>query len=270
MSVTIIQGEAADVLPRLAEKAHLVYADPMYATGRDHYLAGTSTVAFSDRWPTKLAFLSYLTSLISASREALCDEGALVVHCDPNLSHHVRSICDAVFGSENFCDEITWAYRRWPTKSHRLQRFHDTLIRYAVDPSRARFNVLYEPLAASTLKQWGKGKQKAVMVNGERARSSTGEEESPGVPMSDVWSDIPRIAPRALERVGFPTQKPQALLERVISLWSDEGDHVCDPTMGSATTLLAAHKLGRRATGIDRSPVAIATARARLAAAGMD
>ena len=268
--IEIIEGEAADVLPSLAEKAHLIYLDSCFDTGRDFFMQkGPPVLAFSDRWPSHAAFRAYLRSLIFAAREALCDEGSLVAHCDSTFSHLVRTLCDEAFGPENYCDEIAWCYRRWPTKSRRTQRFHDTLIRYAVDPARARFNVLYKPLAASTLKQWGTGKQRAVMVDGARTRSSTGEEESPGVPMSDVWTDIPRIAPRALERVGFPTQKPQALLERVISTFSNEGDLVIDPTMGAATSLLAAHKLRRRVIGIDRSPVAIATARARLAAAGL-
>jgi site-specific DNA-methyltransferase (adenine-specific) len=105
------------------------------------------------------------------------------------------------------------------------------------------------------------------MENGRRKRSSSTEAESQGVPLGDVW-DIGIIAPVARERTGFPSQKPEKLLERLVNVLTDPGDLVLDPYAGSGTTLAVAHRLGRRFVGIDESPVAVATIESRLAAQG--
>ena len=135
--------------------------------------------------------------------------------------------------------------------------------------TKPRFNVPYEPLAASTLATWGKNKQRAVFEkDGRRARSSTTEEATQGVPMGDVW-EIGVIAPVSRERTGYPSQKPEALLERLVLALSDEGEVVLDPYAGSGTTLAVAARLGRTFVGIDQSEVALGIATNRLEAAGI-
>ena len=129
-----------------------------------------------------------------------------------------------------------------------------------------RFNPLYEPLAPSTLATWGTGKQRAVFENGRRLRSSTTKNETPGVPMGDVW-DIGVIAPVSKERTGWPTQKPEALLERLVSALTSPGDTVLDPYAGSGTTLAVAARLGRHFVGIDESAAALEIASERLRSA---
>jgi hypothetical protein len=177
----------------------------------------------------------------------------------------VRLLGDRVFGEDAFASEVVWRYRRWPSKTPNFQRVHDVLLRWVADPSfDPRWNQLYEPLAPSTLKTWGTGKQLAVVEGGKRVRSSTTAKESPGVPLGDVW-DIGIIAPVAKERVDFPTQKPEKLLERLVLSLTGPGDFVLDPYCGSGTTLVVAERLGRPWVGIDSSSVATRVARERLA-----
>src|SRR5208282_2878506 len=132
------------------------------------------------------------------------------------------------------------------------------------------WNQPYERLAASTLATWGTNKQRAVFSrDGRRSRSSSTDVATSGVPMGDVW-EIGVIAPVAKERTGYPSQKPEALLERLIGALSNEGDTVLDPYAGSGTTLAVARRTGRGFVGIDAGPVAIETTLERLRAAGAE
>jgi site-specific DNA-methyltransferase (adenine-specific) len=181
----------------------------------------------------------------------------------------VKIVCDELFGADCFASEIVWRYRRWPSKTRNFQRVHDVLLRYVKDPAATpRFRQLYEPLAQSTLRTWGTRKQRAVVdKSGRRTRSSSTEEATPGTPLGDVW-EIGIVAPVAHERTGYPTQKPEALLERLIEACSQPGDLVLDPYAGSGTTLAVARRLGRRSVGIDLGDEALGVARARLSALG--
>ncbi len=269
---------ALDALqPELEEAVTLAYLDPPFLTGRTHSrvertrsassrtITRTSRYAFDDRWDGLTHYLSELGERLEALRSTLAPHGSVVVHVDSKTSHYVKVLCDEIFGQDAFASEIIWRYRRWPAKTRNFQRVHDVLLRYVKDPSaRPRFNQLYEPLAASTRATWGSRKQQAVVgKNGRRLRSSTTAEATPGAPLGDVW-EIGIVAPVARERTGYPTQKPEALLERLILSLSDPGDLILDPYAGSGTTLAAAHRLGRRAVGIDASPEAWATAEPRL------
>jgi site-specific DNA-methyltransferase (adenine-specific) len=232
-------------------------------------ISRTRVHAFDDRWADLPAYLEALGARLAAVRDLLAPHGSIVVHVDPKTSHYVRVLGDEIFGPDAFASEIVWRYRRWPSKTPNFQRVHDVLLRWRKDPSAPpRWNQPYEPLAASTLATWGTRKQRAVFGgDGRRMRSSLTNQESAGVPMGDVW-DIGVIAPIARERTGYPSQKPEALLERLVRALSDEGDLVLDPYAGSGTTLAVAQRTGRAFLGIDGSPVAIRTALARLADAG--
>jgi 2-polyprenyl-3-methyl-5-hydroxy-6-metoxy-1,4-benzoquinol methylase len=180
---------------------------------------------------------------------------------------------DGVCGRECFASEIIWRYRRWPSKTRNFQRVHDVLLRYVKPGDEPTWTQLYEPLSPKTIETWGMAKQRAVWLPGEnkaekatsrRKSSSAMEEQSPGVPMGDVW-EIGIIAPSSNERTGYPTQKPEALLERLVVSLTNPGDWVLDPTCGSGTTLAVCAVHGRHAVGIDSSAVAIRTAEKRLA-----
>jgi hypothetical protein len=263
-----------------AEPVTLAYLDPPFFTNREHlaYLrkagaprgaARKRVPAFDDRWPDLASWLEALGARLTATRELLAPHGSVVVHVDPKTSHYVRVLGDEIFGAEAFASEIVWRYRRWPSKTPNFQRVHDVLLRWKRDPRVAGpWNQPYEPLAASTVATWGTTKQRAVFAkDGRRARSSSTSEPTAGVPMGDVW-DIGVIAPVARERTGYPSQKPEALIERLLGALSNPGDVVLDPYAGSGTTLAVAFKMGRSFIGIDASAVAIDIIRARFDAMG--
>jgi DNA modification methylase len=280
----VFQGDNLGCLRALAAdyagRVTFAYLDPPFFTNREHAAwlrkAGaprattrTRVLAFDDRWPDLASWLETLGARLAATRDLLSPNGSLVVHVDPKTSHYVRVLGDEIFGADAFASEIVWRYRRWPSKTPNFQRVHDVLLRWRRDPTAAaRWNQPYEPLAASTLATWGKNKQRAVFgKDGRRARSSSTSEPTAGVPMGDVW-EIGVIAPVARERTGYPSQKPEALLERLVGALSNPGDLVLDPYAGSGTTLAVAHRLGRSFLGIDSSPVALEMIRKRFDAVG--
>ena len=259
----------------------LIYLDPPFFTMRQHDCvirtnsthgppARHLTPAFDDRWDSFPDYLSSIHARLEAISPLLASHGCIVLHVDPRTSHYLKVIGDEVFGVDAFASEIVWRYRRWPSRTSNFQRVHDVLLRWVGNANqKPRFVQQYEELAPSTVKTWGKSRQRAVFDEaGRRRRSSTEADESPGVPLGDVW-DIPIVAPVARERTGYPTQKPEALLRRLINACSMPGDWVLDPYAGSGTTIAVAAKLGRKAVGIDASPVAIGVSRARLREASL-
>ena len=280
----LFAGDNLSILRSLARTeagtVTLAYMDPPFLTNRVHEAIDKSAKAlgdarkrreaFDDRWIDRAAYLESIGERLSAARELLAPNGSLVIHVDPRTSHYVKVLADEIFGEDAFASEIVWRYRRWPSKTPNFQRVHDVLLRYRKDPEVAPcWNALYEPLAASTLATWGTKKQRAVFgADGRRERSSSTAAPSLGTPMGDVW-DIGVIAPVSRERTGYPSQKPEALLHRIVSALTNPGDLVLDPYAGSGTTLAVAAKLGRTFVGIDRSEVALETARGRLMAAGV-
>jgi DNA methylase len=280
----LLEGDNLACLRSLARdcegRVTLAYLDPPFFTNREHAAwlrkAGAPrgatrmrVPAFDDRWRDLASYLEALGARLQATRPLLAPHGSLVVHVDPKTSHYVRVLGDEIFGEDAFVSEIVWRYRRWPSKTPNFQRVHDVLLRWRRDPSApARWNQPYEPLAASTLATWGTTKQRAIFAkDGRRARSSSTAEPTAGVPMGDVW-EIGVIAPVARERTGYPSQKPEALLERLVGALSNRGDLVLDPYAGSGTTLAVAHRMGRAFLGIDASTVAVETMRARFEAIG--
>ncbi|HEV8245042.1 MAG TPA: site-specific DNA-methyltransferase [Polyangiaceae bacterium] len=272
---------AMDALHKRGARCALVYFDPPFFTGREHALvsrrrAQDGTIerellpGFDDRWNSLDEYLSTLLDRIALARELLLPEGCLVLHVDPKTSHYLKVLCDEVFGARCFASEIVWRYRRWPAKTRNFQRVHDVLLRYVRDAaSTPRFHQLYEPLAASTLATWGDRRQRAVVdASGKRLRSSSTREASPGTPLGDVW-DIGIVAPVARERTGYPTQKPEALITRLLEALTEPGDLVLDPYLGSGTTLAVCARNGRHAIGIDQSRRAVQITRKRLAQSGL-
>ncbi len=210
-----------------------------------------------------IAYLVMMSVRLWELHRVLKPTGSLYLHCDPTSSHYLKILMDQIFGVKNFRNEIIWNYRRWPAKQKNFQRMHDIVLRYS-KTDEVIWNQLYEPLAESTLKQWGEGKQDAVFDDaGKRKRSSTLDEKSKGAPMRDVW-DISIIAPSSKERLGYPTQKPLALLDRIIQASSKEDDLILDSFCGCGTTVVAAEKLGRKWIGIDISILAVNLIEKRL------
>ncbi len=285
-TVRLLQGDNLAALRALCDsgtKVELAYLDPPFYTQRKHLrtkrkrngrtgrIDRTTHLAFDDRWPTFESYLLALRERLVVIRELLTSDGSVVIHVDPTTSHYIKVMCDELFGFDAFASETIWRYRRWPAKTKNFQRVHDVLLRYVRDPSeKPRFHQLYEPLAPSTRATWGTSKQLAVTdKKGRRVRSSKTAKPSPGTPLGDVW-EISVIAPVAKERTGYPTQKPVALLKRVIESCSLPGDTVLDPYVGSGTTAVVAAGLERQAIGIDASPEAIDVTSTRLAEKEVD
>jgi site-specific DNA-methyltransferase (adenine-specific) len=170
---------------------------------------------------------------------------------------------DAVFGKDRFQNEVIWSYRRWPTKARRFQRMHDSILFYSASQEPGTFNVLYQPPTASSMKRWGTAKQKVTFDESGVRNPTLETDEDSEVPLNSVWQ-LPIIAPVSKERLGYPTQKPVALLERIISASSNPGDVVLDPFCGCGTTVHAAEKLGRQWIGIDITHLSVALIERRL------
>src|SRR5580658_4921881 len=188
-----------------------------------------------------MAYLAMMAPRLVELRRVLKETGTLYLHCDPTASHYLKVLLDSIFGPACFKNEVVWRYRRWPAKAKRYQRMHDVLLMYtAAADGGHTFHRLYgyETLADSTLKTFGTKKQRADFSSGHR-KPSVEDGETPGPPLSDVW-DVGVIAAIGKERTGYPTQKPEALLERVIRSSSNEGNVVLDAFCGSGTALAVA------------------------------
>ena len=212
-----------------------------------------------------MAYLCMMAPRLVELRRVLRPTGSLYLHCDPTASHYLKVLLDSVFGPACFRNEVIWRYRRWPAKARRFQRMHDVLLFYTARPGNAHtFHTLYgyEKLADSTLKAFGTKKQRADFSSGHR-KPSVESVDTQGPPLSDTW-EVGVIAAIGKERTGYPTQKPEALLERVIRASSNEGDVVLDPFCGCGTTIAVAQRLKRRWIGIDVAQPAIEIARARM------
>ncbi|MBU4332581.1 restriction endonuclease [Patescibacteria group bacterium] len=210
-----------------------------------------------------LAYLSMMTVRLIELHRVLKKTGSLYLHCDPTASHYLKIVLDVIFGKRNFRNEIVWTYRRWPAKSRAFQRMHDILFFYVKDGKNSyTFNTIYQPLADITVKIHKGKKQRATFIDGRRL-SRDQEEESVGTPLPDYWY-IPAIAGHAKERLGYPTQKPEALLKRIIEVSSNQGDWILDPFCGCGTTIAVAEKLERNWVGIDITVLAINLIKHRL------
>ncbi len=224
-------------------------------------------VGLAHTQPSLLAYLTYMTARLIRMRRLLKPTGSLYYHCDTTAGHYIKVTLDIIFGPKNFRNEIVWHYRRWSNASRYFQRMHDTIFRYSKTDD-FQFNVLMQPYAnekyiEQTIRGIVDGKLKRL--RDEEGNYIKRTKENKGVPMHDVWHDINFIAPTAKERLGYPTQKPVALLKRIIEASSNPGDVVLDPFCGCATTICAAHELGRRWVGVDIAFHAVRrVARARL------
>jgi site-specific DNA-methyltransferase (adenine-specific) len=228
-----------------------------------------------------MAYLCMMAPRLVELRRVLKGSGSLYLHCDPTASHYLKVLLDGIFGPACFRNEVIWRYRRWPAKARRFQRMHDVLLFYTARSGSAHaFNTLYgyEKLAESTLKTFGTKKQRADFSSGHR-KPSVEEAETEGPPLSDFWDidevaangpplsdawEVGVIAAIGKERTGYPTQKPEALLERLIRASSNEGDVVLDPFCGCGTAIAVADRLRRQWIGIDITHLAINIARDRM------
>jgi site-specific DNA-methyltransferase (adenine-specific) len=209
------------------------------------------------------AYLVMMAIRLLELKRVLKPTGSFYLHCDPTASHYLKIILDTIFGAKNFRNEIIWCYRKWSIAQKQFARNHDVILFYSRDSAQDHvFNTLYSPVSEGTLKRWKGQKQQAVFSEDGVRHASSGEAPAQS-PMADWW-EVSIINPAAKERLGYPTQKPEALLERIIQASSNEGDVVLDPFCGCGTTISVAQNLNRKWLGIDVTYLAIALIESRL------
>ena len=285
------------------ESVDLIYIDPPFNSKRDYNIffdskeIQTQRVAFEDTWtliniqdslselrtlqtdklykllityqevaPHAFPYLAMMSLRILELHRVLKSTGSFYLHCDPNMSHYLKTICDIIFDDKFFRNELIWSYKRYTAVSYRFQRLHDVILFYS-KTEKSTYNDLREEYGEKSGVADSHYKQE---VDGRwfRWQKRKGKEPykiylSEGKRVGDVW-DIPTINASAKERLGYPTQKPKALLERIIQASSNEGDTVLDAFCGCGTTVDVAEGLHRRWIGIDISPVAISLIKRRL------
>ena len=248
----LYQGDNLTILRDMPDASvDLICTDPPFNTGKDWG-------AFSDKWEGGLkGYLKFMEPRLIECRRVLKDTGSLYLHCDPTASHYLKVMLDGVFGIKQFRNEIVWCYTNPSSANMRnFPRRHDAIFRYTASDDFI-WNTQYIPHKKSfkTRKDW----------NGGQNNESFWKYKKRGKPVEDFWTDIHsggHISPK--ERLGYPTQKPVALYERMISASSNQSDIVLDPFAGSGTTLDAAHTLGRAWIGIDVGDEAISVIQGRL------
>lgn len=268
--MTVAQGDCLINMQDLnSESVDLIYLDPPFFSQRKHRLTNKNkkTLSFEDKWDSKEQYIKYMKDRLSECYRVLKKTGSIFVHCDKNASYIFREILEEIFGPNNFQNEIIWAYKRWSNSKKGLLNSHQTILFYS-KTANFKFNKFYTNYSVTTnLDQILQERErdtdnKAIYKKDEQGNIILAKNKK-GVPLSDVWN-IPYLNPRAKERVGYPTQKPLILLERIIQLTTDAGDCVLDPFCGSGTTLVAAKLLNRTYIGFDISKDAINITNERL------
>ena len=265
---------ALDDLVKKGIKVDLIYLDPPFFSNRHYEVIWGDEAevrSFKDRWEGGInVYIEWMKERVTKMYDVLKDTGSFYLHCDYHASHYLKVMVDDVFGYHNFRNEIVWHYQRWPAKQKNFQRMHDVILFYSKTYGQNTFNVMLESLSKGTLKRW-RGKKSKVEYDGDvRLVTQMTDEDSLGRPMDDVW-DIPVINSQAKERLGYPTQKPEALIERIIKAGSnkDNSNLVMDPFCGCGTTVLVSQILGRKWIGIDISPTAVKLIETRLEKLGI-
>jgi DNA modification methylase len=297
----LICGDNLDELGKLLkESVDLVYIDPPFFTHKQYEVVWGDEAevrSFEDRWEGGIEhYISWMKPRILSIYDVLKPTGSFYLHCDWHANAHLRIICDEIFGENNFRNEIIWQRstdtgsskaisKKFPANSDTILFYvksnhyvfnpqffkytHKYLERFKYSDEKGRYRwQCLKTYSQETLKKlesenrirWGK--------KAKNPEYKQYEWELKGVLISNIWTDINQINPAARERLGYPTQKPEALLERIIKASSNPGDIVLDAFCGCGTTMAVAHKLGRRWIGIDISPTAIKTVDDRLRRVG--
>ena len=218
-------GDCLDVVRDLpARSADLVYVDPPFFTQKTHSLMTrdrSTTFQFSDEWKSRAEYLDFLRARLKEFHRVLKPTGSLFFHCDTNASHHIRCLLDEVFGEAMFRSEIIWHYRRWSNSQRNPLPSHQTIFFYSRTDDYQYHQIFDDYSPATNVDQILQRRERDEHGKAVYARDESGnvinDGHKKGVPIADVW-DIPLLNPKARERVGYPTQKPMLLLERIIAL----------------------------------------------------
>lgn len=251
------------------ESIDLIYLDPPFFTQRKQKLTSRLGIEyfFEDSWQDINEYLEFLKIRFFEMKRILKKDGNIFVHCDKIANHKIRILLEEVFGKDNFRAEIIWSYKRWSNSKKGLLEGHQNIYHFSKS-SEFKFNILYQEYSPSTnidqilqIRERDK-KGKSIYKKNQDGDIVYGANKK-GVPLNDVWQ-IPFLNPKAKERVGYPTQKPIELLEKILKIASKEGDIVLDPFLGSGTTAVTAKLLKRNFIGFDININAIELTQLRL------
>jgi len=264
----LIWGDNLHVMRQLpSESIDLIYIDPPFFSGRQYNIIfgdQNEVRSFTDIWEGGMpGYLIWLNARLYEMKRLLKKTGSIYVHCDWHASHYIKVEMDKIFGYENFRNEIAWCYTRMASKGQRhFNRTHDVIFWYCKSKQAPLFvDAVRMPYADSSQSRAGYRK---TSLGGGKPDSEICELNEGGKFPEDWWADIPFVRPNAKERIGYPTQKPEALVERIIKASTQEGDVVADFFCGGGTTPAVAQRLGRRWIACDQSRVAVAVTADRL------
>jgi len=281
----IFHGDCLSRLPELAASGarfDLIYVDPPFNAGgkrrarlADGVERASGTLAYHDHFGNVDAFIEMLEPRLAAMHACLSDTGSLWLHLSHHTVHEAKVAADRVFGRGGFQGEIIWIPGNGGRRRNGPSITHQTILIYARGGAliwNADDGTLREPYAETSLRMHFKevdaeGRRYRERVIAGKAYRYYADE---GRRLGSVWADCPAMnanTPLTTETTGYPTQKPEALLERIVRAASRPDSWVLDPMCGSGTTVAVAVRLGRLAVGVDQSPVACEIARARLNAA---
>ncbi len=268
ISNRIIWGDNLAVMRSLPDESlDLIYIDPPFFSGRNYnciFGDDDEIRSFKDIWDGGLpTYLAWLNARLWEMKRLLKSDGSLFVHLDWHACHYVKVELDKIFGYDNLVDDIAWCYSGSNNTKKTLPKKHDTILHYSKS-AKYKFNykeILVAP--RSTARYY-------VDENGRKYTKKDGKIyycKNEGKIPEDYWVDIQRLHHISNERIGYPTQKPEELIERIVKMASDPGDVVADFFSGGGTTLAVAEKLGRKWIGCDISRIAVSVARDRLQSA---
>jgi len=236
----------------------LIYLDPPFFSNRHYEVIWGDEAevrSFEDRWQGGIqVYLGWMRDRLVELQRVLRDTGSIYLHCDWHASHHLKLLMDDIFGVKRFQNELIWCYRGGGVPRNAFARKHDTIFFYSNGPLHY-FKPQYVPYSAST---------QAVTGRTGRRVNQTEIDLERGAHMPDWWTDINSLQTWDRERLGYPTQKPEALLERILLASTREGDVVLDPFCGCGTTMAVAQRMKRQWIGIDISPTAASILERRL------
>ncbi|OGV97802.1 MAG: hypothetical protein A3D97_01435 [Nitrospinae bacterium RIFCSPHIGHO2_12_FULL_39_42] len=264
----LILGDNLEVLRTLpSESVDLIYNDPPFFSGRNYNViwGDTNEVrSFYDIWEGGIdSYLIWLNARLWEMRRVLKKTGSIYVHCDWHASHYIKTEMDKIFGYENFRNEIVWCYSGPSQTSKYFPRKHDIILWYSKSDD---FMFNSEAIRVSYKKSnLATGKSSIIR---RKSTEEILELDKRGKTKEDWWEDIATIGYAHSQIIGYPTQKPEALLERIIKASSNEGDVVADFFGGGGTTFAVAMKHKRRFIGCDSSRVAISVTLDRLVKIG--
>ena len=264
----LVLGDALDELSELPDGAlDAIYVDPPFGTGAVRHGRGHS---YEDRADDPDTFVAWLQPYLEHGRRVLAARGSLFVHLDYRAVHYVKVALDRLFGRDRFVNELVWCYAVGGKSRRGFGRKHDTILWYARDQDWA-----FYPDAVRVPRRGGSHMR--VVLDGEtpvqeKTDRRTGRVYRYPVPAGKVpedwWTDIETLNHSDRERVGWPSQKPERLVERILAAVTVPGDRVADWFAGSGTTAAVAQRLGRRFITVDREEAAIEVCTTRLASQG--